>query len=455
MSILQIILTVLSLSTLFFSWVRPKIGALCFLIYMYLAPYLYIKIGGTPLIIYSRTTAIIFLLAFLIKFNKRIKKRAFRPFKPYICFLFLQMLLLPTSDVMDTSVNQWFTYVASMFFSIFLMANIYNDRKSVGLFKWGLFAIFSIITLYGLFLTLIPGINPYKMLELPLFSQEFNEAYAAGNSGLSTNTSMAEGRMFGRISSFFDHPMQYGLNLGFFFIYSFYIFRNKKWLLAIVLAIIIIASITSGVRSPIAALVITIIFILIYLKNYKYVYYSIIFLGLFLLAMPLLPSGTSQFLLSIIDKDSTDVGGSSTEMRLEQLNGCFAIVKDNVLFGKGLSWHIWYNTKFGGHPVVLFFESIIFTILVETGITGFIIWGIFIYLYYKFAIRTIKDDMLKTTILALLFYYLVYGVITGDFGIHYMNIFFAIMFGFTRTKMKTRIRKKLKPSTQWEKKSAC
>lgn len=60
MNILVIILTALSIAILFYAIFKPKIGASLYLVYMFLAPYLYI--GG--LVIYARTIALFFSFTF-------------------------------------------------------------------------------------------------------------------------------------------------------------------------------------------------------------------------------------------------------------------------------------------------------------------------------------------------------------------------------------------------------
>ena len=423
MNILVIILTALSIAILFYAIFKPKIGASLYLVYMFLAPYLYI--GG--LVIYARTIALFFLLLFILKFKNKLKRTDYKPFIPYIIYLTLQFILLFTSSIFTTSLNAWFTSCSHLFFILFLYGCMKMSPQNVQLFSKILFCIFFIFTLYGLFLTLTPGLNPYQMMLQPLFGQEFNEAYAAGNSGLSANTDLAGGRLFGRISSVFKHPMSYGLNLGFFFIYSLFFLRKKTKILIITLFFITIAIITSGVRTPIAALGITYFAMLLYMRNLKILIYSILGVGIFGILITILYPESTEYILSIFNSDVSNVSGSNLTMRQEQLDGCFSIVKYDFLTGKGYGWTSWYNSIHGTHPKALWFESLIFVILVNTGILGFIIWGIFIYRFYKYVVKNYKDVFNRSIILSLLFYYLVYCSITGEFGINYFLLYFIIV----------------------------
>lgn len=429
MNLLAIILSILSLAIIFFLIIKPKIGALLFLIYMYMAPYLYIF----GFMVYARATALIFLLVYLLKFKGMLNKADYAPFIPYTRFLILQFILLFTSSIFEYSIDKWFTSCASLFFVVFLYGNIKVYPKSIHLYSYAYFIIFSIITIYGLVLTLSPGINPYQMILQPLFGQEFNEAYAAGNSGLSTDTDLADGRLFGRISSLFSHPMAYGLNLGFFFIFSLYFLRNKPKTLILVLFAIVIAILTSGVRTPIAALAITCLLMLFYMRRFKAFIYGLLGIGCIVFIIPIIYPELLEYIMSIFNSSDSNVSGSSLSMRLKQLDGCLDIVKYDMLIGKGYGWTSLYNLIHGAHPKALFFESLVYSILVNTGIIGFIIWGIYIIEYYRYVVKTYNDRFSKTIMLSLLSYYLIYSTITGDyFGMSQFFVCFIILVGLMK-----------------------
>lgn len=425
MNILAIVLSILSLAILFCIVFKPKIGALLYLVYMYMAPYLYI--GG--FIIYARTTAVIFFLLFLLKFKKRTSIKEYRLFIPYLLFLIFQFFLLFTSSAFLNSLNIWFTNCSSLFFILFLYANTISSEKNAILYSKVLLCIISVMVVYGLFLTLMPGFNPYQISLQPLFGKEFNMAYAAGNSGVSTNTELSDSRIFGRISSIFDHPMIYGLNLGFAFIYVLYIFKNSHKYLIISLLCIFSAILTSGIRTPIAALGITCILMMIYLRKLKIVISGLLLGIFFVIILSFLFPKSLSFVLSIFDNQG-DIGGSSLSMRIEQLEGCLQIVKNDMITGKGYGWTTLYNSIHGAHPKALYFESLIYDILVNTGIIGFIIWTVFIIGTYKYIISTNKDIFERTILLGLFFYFLIYTTITGNyFGMTYFFVFYVILIG--------------------------
>lgn len=343
-----------------------------------------------------------------------------------------QFLLLFTSEIVQFSFNEWFTSCSNLFFILFLYGNIQTYNYTAKWYSTTLFWVFCIITFYGIFLTTMPGLNPYQTIVRPLFGGEFNEAYAAGNSGLSTSTQLADGRLFGRISSVFSHPMTYGLNLGLFFIYCLYYLKDRLKYLIPVLLCIFVAILVSGIRTPLAALAITSLFIMLYLRKFKSIFYGAIAFAIVICGIPFISSEAGEYMMSIINSDDTETKGSSMAMRLDQLKGCFDIVESNILTGKGYGWSRWYNGLYGTHPKALWFESIIFSILVNTGIVGFIIWGYFVRGYYKYVVKKMKDVFTRTIFLALMVYYLTYTTITGDFGIQYMFIFYTVLLGLVK-----------------------
>jgi len=429
MQLLIIILTLLSLATLVGLLIKPKYGVFSYLIYMFLAPYLYI--AGH--IIYARTLALIFLVFFVIKYGSKMKSIKLKVFFPYLLFLIANLLVVFTSTQFSASLNYWFTDLTALFFVILVWASMYTDKSSIELFKWTLFVVFCAITLYGLFLTTMPGVNPYKLIEAPLFGNEFNEAYALGNGGLDTssNLQLKEGRLFGRISSVFDHPMTYGLNLGFFFIYSFYVLKDKPVIMGVVLFLIFTAAFTSGVRSTIAAMMVTILFMLFMMGKKKYFVYALLVLGVLSIVVPILSPEAWTYFMSMFEGESSSVGGSSINLRIEQLQASFEIAKDHILIGNGYDWEKWYNATYGTHPTALWFESLIYVIIVDGGILGFLIWGAFVVSYFLFVKKYVKEKRLRTCIYSLLVYFLVFCTVTGDFHLRNILVFYTIMMGFS------------------------
>lgn len=427
MQILQIFLSISSILAIILLFFKPKLGVMVYMIYMFLAPHL--VIGNT--ILGTRTEAIILLVAFLLTFYSKTPQKVFIPLRPFWVFYGLQVLLIPFSFDIEYSLNVWMVEVSKLIFFAFLLSAMFQDdqqHKSNSYTKC-LIGIFTVIIAYGLFLTTIAGLNPYQMILQPIFGGEFNEAYAAGNGGLTSNINIEGGRIFGRISSLFSSPQLYALNLGFVLFLFFCSFKNKI-VLCFSFVITIIAIFTCGVRTPIAALFVTLLFILLYYRKYKYFVYASALLFMFFYVLPFFSTELVEYADSIINSSNEiNTKGSSLEMRLNQFNGCLDIVKDSLFFGKGLGWTGWYLSRYEFHPQALCFESLLFSVLCNMGLIGIIYW-----IALGFTVcRTIRKNIIEKSNRAILYslfvYYLAYVGITGDYGyIPQFLLFYIIIY---------------------------
>ena len=121
------------------------------------------------------------------------------------------MIPFQTSVPYQEALNTWMSN--AMFYlvlPIVLYNELYDNPKGIKIIHIFLAIIIFIISSYGLYLTTIPGENPYVSFMTIITGQEFNEAYALAD---------GDGRLFGRISSVFLHPMAFALWIGLSLIY--------------------------------------------------------------------------------------------------------------------------------------------------------------------------------------------------------------------------------------------
>ena len=411
--------------------VKPKYGLPLYIVYSLFFPYL--QIGNLALV--GRVAALLFLIFFFLNYRNKIKNVDYSPFKPFFFLYIAQFFLLFIQDptYFPIGFDRWNTYVlTTITYALLIYTDVQTNYRGIIVYNNALLISSLIIILYGLFLTSIPGINPYQILISPLFGCEFNEAYALGDSYLSSSTSsLADGRLFGRISSVFSHPMLYGLNLGFFFVVVTYVlYERKKYRLLVLFEICLIAAVvTCGVRSAIAALVLTLIVGILNLKRTRLVIMSILAFLLVINILPMVSPAVNEYLLSMFDSSGNVVQGSSLKMRYNQFIGCFGVIQDCLFTGKGFEWTSDYLSKHEIHPVLLNFESLIFMIICNSGLLGLVIWGIFICMFFKFS-RKIKNKNQQTAILCLFTYYIMYSLITGDYYyLKYFMLYYAVLVG--------------------------
>lgn len=411
---------------------RFRIGVAGYLAYIFLVPYMKIDFGAFTL--QWNLINIILLLAFFFHRQQHYDddfEYDWRPLLPFVIYFGVSLLIMPFQDGLPFSeaINTWRTQVMKYLILPFVIWNdIRTDYNSLKLYRNVTIGCIIIAVIYGLYLTTIPGINPYIIVLSEANGEEFNLAYAAGNSALDDNTTLSEGRLFGRISSVFSHPMSFGLFLGFAL---FYLYRNKEnisiWLLYIFTLLIFTDIIVCGVRSVIAASFIAIFFMLTQIRNIKLL--MIIAIGSYAIwtLITYIPS-LNSYLGSMVDQASSNVQGSSTEMRLTQLYGCIQEIQETYLEGKGFGWTGYYISNYGGHPSMLYFESLIFVILCNSGIIGIFLWmmmGFSILKYNNYSERPVAA-MLNS----LFVFYIAYACITGEYGyMQYFILFYILMLG--------------------------
>ncbi|GAE86262.1 hypothetical protein GGR06_004061 [Bacteroides reticulotermitis] len=431
MLVLSFIFALFFIAIIIFSFTKPKIAAALFTAYFLLVPIIKLQLGNIS--IGEKFLYLILILCFLIKYRNKFKYVNYTPFKPFIFLFIMNFILIFIQDFMifRASMERFFTTIlSSLLYPMVLYSILIIEKDAIKILLGVLVSCFIIIVGYGLFLTTMPGVNPYLMLSLPSFGMEFNEAYALGYSALDTTTHMGtiDGRLFGRISSVFMHTMQYGLVLGLFFVLFIYLFRKSKIKLFISISLIVLAVLTSGSRTPIGALLVTVGVVVLLLNKIRYLVMFLLFITLAIVILPLISEEVSEYVFSIVNSND-NVKGSSLEMRIEQLNACFDIIKYCFWEGKGYAWSYEYMSRFVVHPKLLCFESLLFVVLCNTGVLGVIVWGIFGILYLK-SITNVRDKAKQMLLLSLFIFYIAFSCITGEYNyMKYFMLFYVFALG--------------------------
>ncbi|MFS0489342.1 hypothetical protein [Leadbetterella byssophila] len=134
------------------------------------------------------------------------------------------------------------------------------------------------------------------------------------------------------------------------------------------------------------------------------------------------------------DRSAGEISGSSTGLRVNQLIGTFNLLSSDLgslLFGKGHGWVELYIGKYGMHPVLLGFESIIFSGVIQYGLVGF--FWVYPLLFYYLLKRTRslnqpRSKNYRIVLQAFLASYAIFSLMTGNY---YWPLFlgcFAFMF---------------------------
>ena len=403
---------------------RFKIGLALYLAYLMLVPYMNVNFSVIPLQCNFINVFILLFSLYKFKSSGSSLQIDYRPLIPFIIYFVVSliMMLLQYGVPLGVELNKWRIQIMRYLILPFVLWNQMRfDNSSIKLYRNTTIICIAIASLYGLILTSMPGFNPYIMLIADANGETFNSEYAlAFNSG----------RIFGRISSVFTHPMLFGLFLGLSLIY---IYNNReninKYLFIILFIIIGLNIMLCGVRSVIGGVGISVIYFLLYSKNYKLILITgLICLVVYniILSIP----DYAAYLGSIADFSNKKqaVGGSSIEMRLEQFDGCLKEIKDCLFVGKGFAWTDYYHERFGDHPVMLAFESLIFVVLCNGGICGLVLWCYMVYRILKYNSKYSGKEYVLLN--ALLIFYLSYSCITGEYGyMQYFILFYILILG--------------------------
>ncbi len=415
------ILTIWLLFTVVLCFISLKWGLSLFLIYFILIPGFNLNIpelgSGQNFIL------VLIFIAFVYQIARKKYKIDFRLLSPFIILTISKLVVIPFQDMpIVDNLNYCRKFIFdTLLLPFFLLNVINNDKTSLLLFRRTIVVCIIVVVGYGLFLTTTGGQNPYAiyMAYILDFGQDYEYYYSAEGSG----------RMFGRISSVFYHPMTFGLFLGCAIIYLYYLLNfEKKMIWIIVLLCSIIIALLCGVRSVLGGLVISMFFYMLLLQNFRLIiYFSLACLAL-LYIISLLPNEIYVYLMSIFDTKSYDVKGSSIELRLYQMQGAIDIMKQNPLFGLGNNWTSYYQSIHGDHPVCLAFESLIFVVLCNSGIVGVIMWCYMI--FYFFSINKKNNISYANIVNMLMVFYISYSTITGEYNyMKYVVLFYVLMYG--------------------------
>lgn len=334
------------------------------------------------------TCCVIFLLLGVLKDGKYKKIKRAIPIT-FFCFLLSLIITLALSDYEDFK-YQFFSTI-KVFLTDFLPASlafcVVEKNTDMRLFV-KVFSISVILSCSWAIITMIIGFNPYILLINYLYKDDFSdindEFMGAASSGTFTHTNG-----FG-----FFIPIAFSFLI---IVLSF----DKSKINYLALILLLFGAICCQKRTCFIGLFAYLFFILLFSKSrlkMSIIRYGIIAFVMLLVTISMLPkeSKVSNVIVTSVffwdDKvaEKNDIGGSSMEMRMEQITYPFVMIKDNLLFGKGSGYIDYYQHVEGDlvHPVMRGFETLLARIEVETGIFGFVIWPLFI-------LKLMKETNLK------------------------------------------------------------
>lgn len=415
---IQVILIVLYLLMFILLAVKFKFGLCLWLFLYFLNPNVATNLRFMS--ITANSMSLYLLLAYICHFG--IKRMEFKPVAPFVAlFGFCGALMIfgfntPFDFQLKSFITQFCLYVVT---AVIIYDYTKKSASNLNYVTYTLLIVGVIAVIYGFFLPNFDGFNPYWNIMKPL---DMVKDYEISDG----SDFHDDGRLFGRLSSVFSHPMVCGAFMILFFVFSLQLAKRNKWL-SIIPIITFGYIVIAGVRSSllVASIAFVIYLFNIYKKQKIKLFLLLLFFIIAIIMIPI-PQQIVDLLASIDSSNNSNVEGSSIAMRLKQLEGCFVELKYCFLFGNGYNWTSFYIANFGVHPVILAFESIIFVVLCNWGVVGVFLW-----IKYWYEVFVINKKNLYIVLLC--FSFLLYTVFTGLYD--YMKLFmpiYVIMYNYNK-----------------------
>lgn len=408
-------------------FVDLKIGVSLYLIYTILVPYdlLLFSMNSSSFIQFA------LVLSIFIRGGKYFKDNSvqdiLKPFLPILLLFIILFCFTPFQQYVPF--GQEFTYFQYEIRQFFILPFVIwciakNDAKAVKAINVAIIIASIVVFAYEFYLLSNNGVNYYLLFLSNLTGNEVKDVMLGYD----------DSRFMVRACSTFAHSMNYALFLimDYVFILSIKDKINKGLWFAL-LACCIVCIFTSNVRSAIVAFVVASAFYVLLMRNGKVAIAFV--MGAIILVSVIDQIPEFKVFMESLYKQGADVEGSSWEMRLKQLEGCFVEISDCHLFGKGYDWTTYYIAQHHSHPVILAFESVIFKYLCNWGWIGLILYVIAYYRFTRYSYRIMNTRAEKVQSLSLIVVYLTYCVATGDFN--YTQYFMPIYALFLANHHKT------------------
>jgi hypothetical protein len=294
-----------------------------------------------------------------------------------------------------------------------------KDQRDVYMFAWIILVCFFIMSLYGIY-CFISQSNPYVVLMSVLFNKDNNFDVFADS---------VRGGLEGRVQSTTFHPFFWSVSLVMMMYFSYLVLRDRMRIVQFVtLGLLSFNLLICGVRTGIVAFFIGVTVVMF--RSINMVKATMVFLLFFVVAQNIDTTifgqyqGFAESIIYIFDSDK-NIKGSSIELRLDQLGGAIELwINGGVVFGNGFGWcDNYYGTR-GDHPILLGFESLLYKIIIDSGIVGIIIWSWLFYSFYRMADRINSTSNSKKIFMGFLISFIVFVLATGIFG---MNLFLILL----------------------------
>lgn len=392
--------------------------------YILVLPFVKVNIGPIG-IFFSNAVYFVTVLSFCARlFLGQIRRQSYSNiFMFSIIVLFVMNMLvvfLSKGVAIPTQIVKIFYFLILPISLCIIAWYIYDSKEKIRAFVCVISVTTVLTTVYGVFCYMTMSNPILELVDLTMGDP---------TRAILSRMEEARGGLVGRTQSTMNHALSWGGTC----LILFYFFKDKsdihRLFKTIIIFLVVINIFLSGSRSSMLGFICMLMayFCLMSdIQKIKVVKYSILAIIILIIFLPMTSfyekyQGIIESTIFFWDKDVAteyNIQGSTIEMRLNQLIGAFKLIDGSTFAGLGHGYVEWYQNKYGLHPVLFGFESIVFQKIVDNGILGIFIWAyFFIKLFYTpHKIATYGDKQLIQKVHFLQAYvvgYLVFALLTG------------------------------------------
>ena len=300
-----------------------------------------------------------------------------------------------------------------------LLNHLFLKPRAVYIFDKCLYITTVIVVLYA-FYNYFSQSNPYMAYVTLVTNAEVDMSNSFQES--------VRGALQGRVSSTFVHPLILGQCILLVTSYIIYKLKDNKILIKwLVISVLFIVSFLTGSRSSLIPIIVSIAIYIFSLNGTVRRKNMLIVAILLTFALIFTPKSYKETISNMVFENAESkyrqIGGSSLELRQQQLESAVSILGSDIFIGRGNGYVTSYGQRHASN--MLGYESLVFRELFDNGIIGLFIFFLFYGILYIKLLRYANTKRNKYRVHSLCLSFLISGVLTG---IQYGMITYYIIF---------------------------
>lgn len=346
-----------------------------------------------------------------------------------VCSFVLYLLnLLFCSEIQFKVIGTVMTVLTSIssFVIAYSCVTFATEKKELDFLSSVVAVIAAVASIYSICCYYI-GVNPFGIFLQSLF--DYAEDYSED----------MRGTLSGRVQGFQTHPLHFAGSIlcALFVVHMSFVKSEtilKKVVFGFFIVLLFVTLFYTGCRSGIVACFCGFGLFYTIQSGRKSLFYLVILISLvYILGIDqYVDMGKSSLLYSVTHfwEQNDEISGSSLDMRINQLVGTRDLVFTDVqtaLWGKGTNWCNAYVTKFGHHPILEGFESILFKWPIELGILGFALLFYIMFVKPYTIVRSMPLGIEKKLLCCFLLSFSIFTVMTGCYALDLFVVSVALL----------------------------